>query len=150
MSCVSVSMQRRRLATSIRRLSHGLLSTMGGPGSPRGPGGHKPRRLSHSAVFSQHDGLDSDPLVPEPGSDAPALISDFLPEFRYQTFPGRDSFQVVCSSLFLSDAVVGVQQWVSVCVLQVLGVIAKGSFGPILKVQDVSKERILAVKVRQL
>lgn len=31
--------------------------------------------------------------------------------------------------------------------LQILGFIAKGSFGPILKVKDISKEKIYAVKV---
>uniref|UniRef100_A0A3B5B845 Ribosomal protein S6 kinase related a n=1 Tax=Stegastes partitus TaxID=144197 RepID=A0A3B5B845_9TELE len=52
----------------------------------------------------------------------PAFISVFLPEFPLRKFPAREHFQI-------------------------LGFIAKGSFGPILKVKDVCKEKIYAVKV---
>uniref|UniRef100_A0A668T0A5 Protein kinase domain-containing protein n=1 Tax=Oreochromis aureus TaxID=47969 RepID=A0A668T0A5_OREAU len=57
-----------------------------------------------------------------PGADRtpPAFISVFLPEFPHRRCP--DHFQI-------------------------LGFIAKGSFGPILKVKDISKEKIYAVKV---
>ncbi|XP_038817689.1 ribosomal protein S6 kinase-related protein-like [Salvelinus namaycush] len=51
----------------------------------------------------------------------PGLISIFLPEFPHPKFPGQDNFQI-------------------------LGFIAKGSFGPILKVKDRSKEKTYAVK----
>lgn len=64
-------------------------------------------------------------LPPEDGAEAPgadrtppAFISVFLPEFPHRRCP--DHFQI-------------------------LGFIAKGSFGPILKVKDISKEKIYAV-----
>ncbi|KAL0973208.1 hypothetical protein UPYG_G00200350 [Umbra pygmaea] len=52
----------------------------------------------------------------------PNLISVFLPEFPHRAFPGQDDFQI-------------------------LGFIAKGSFGPILKVKDRLKKKTYAVKV---
>ncbi|KAM3875114.1 ribosomal protein S6 kinase-related protein-like [Diretmus argenteus] len=52
----------------------------------------------------------------------PGFISVFLPEFPHRKFPGKDYFQI-------------------------LGFIAKGSFGPILKVKDKFKDKIYAVKV---
>ncbi|CAL8304678.1 unnamed protein product [Gadus morhua 'NCC'] len=52
----------------------------------------------------------------------PNFISMFLPEFPYRSGPGPQDFQV-------------------------LGYIAKGSFGPILKVKDKVKQKIYAVKV---
>lgn len=52
----------------------------------------------------------------------PGFISMFLPEFPHRTVPGHEHFQV-------------------------LGYIAKGSFGPILKVKDKTKQRTYAVKV---
>ncbi|KAL4608434.1 putative serine/threonine-protein kinase SgK494 [Arapaima gigas] len=52
----------------------------------------------------------------------PAFISIFLPEFPHRTAPCHEQFQV-------------------------LGYIAKGSFGPILKVKDRAKEKTYAVKV---
>ncbi|XP_074536068.1 ribosomal protein S6 kinase-related protein-like [Halichoeres trimaculatus] len=93
-------------------------------------------RLGHSAVFSPSgSGQDGKPRVsklllpPEDNSETsttktnpPNHISDFLPEFPLQRFPGPDHFQV-------------------------LGLIAKGSCGPILKVKDIFKEKIYAVKV---
>ncbi|XP_028428537.1 ribosomal protein S6 kinase-related protein [Perca flavescens] len=50
------------------------------------------------------------------------LPSVFLPEFPQRGLPGRDHFQI-------------------------LGFIAKGSYGPILKVKDITKEKTYAVKV---
>eukprot|EP00064_Thunnus_orientalis_P024489 superscaffoldBa00010582_g24784 len=98
-------------------------------------GVHIAHRLGHSAVFSQPDGPDSRLSIPKlllPPEDSaetsdtekktPALISVFLPEFPHRTFPGQEHFQI-------------------------LGFIAKGSFGPIVKVKDVLKEKIYAVKV---
>ncbi|XP_030600793.1 ribosomal protein S6 kinase-related protein-like [Archocentrus centrarchus] len=82
-------------------------------------------RLGHSAVFSQPVGADSRLLLPpEDGAETtpPALISVFLPEFPHRTFPEQDHFQI-------------------------LGFIAKGSYGPILKVKDICKEKTYAVKV---
>ncbi|XP_035290150.1 ribosomal protein S6 kinase-related protein [Anguilla anguilla] len=52
----------------------------------------------------------------------PGFISMFLPEFPHRNVPGHEHFQV-------------------------LGCIAKGSFGPILKVKDRSKQKTYAVKV---
>uniref|UniRef100_A0A3Q0QUJ3 Ribosomal protein S6 kinase related b n=1 Tax=Amphilophus citrinellus TaxID=61819 RepID=A0A3Q0QUJ3_AMPCI len=52
----------------------------------------------------------------------PGFITMFLPEFPHRTVPGHEHFQV-------------------------LGYIAKGSFGPILKVKDKAKQRTYAVKV---
>ncbi|KAM4619833.1 ribosomal protein S6 kinase-related protein [Polymixia lowei] len=52
----------------------------------------------------------------------PGFISMFLPEFPHRTVPGHEHFQV-------------------------LGYIAKGSFGPILKVKDKAKQKMYAVKV---
>ncbi|XP_056138773.1 ribosomal protein S6 kinase-related protein [Lampris incognitus] len=49
-------------------------------------------------------------------------VSVFLPEFQCRRFPGKDHFQI-------------------------LGFVAKGSFGPILKVKDKNKDKIYAVKV---
>ncbi|XP_067451184.1 ribosomal protein S6 kinase-related protein [Thunnus thynnus] len=118
--------RKREGATAQRRFSHGLLSNMGV---------HIAHRLGHSAVFSQPDGPDSRLSIPKlllPPEDSaetsdtekktPALISVFLPEFPHRTFPGQEHFQI-------------------------LGFIAKGSFGPIVKVKDVLKEKIYAVKV---
>ncbi|CAL9684157.1 unnamed protein product [Knipowitschia caucasica] len=51
-----------------------------------------------------------------------SAVSSFLPEFPLRDFPGQNRFQV-------------------------LGFIAKGSFGPILKIKDVSQDKIYAVKV---
>ncbi|XP_060942560.1 ribosomal protein S6 kinase-related protein [Limanda limanda] len=52
----------------------------------------------------------------------PGFISMFLPEYPHRALPGQEHFQV-------------------------LGYIAKGSFGPILKVKDKSKRKTYAVKV---
>ncbi|KAK3523995.1 hypothetical protein QTP70_017508, partial [Hemibagrus guttatus] len=52
----------------------------------------------------------------------PAFINMFLPEFPHCSIPGHEHFQI-------------------------LGYIAKGSFGPILKVKDKSKQKTYAVKV---
>ncbi|KAG8001927.1 hypothetical protein GBF38_012205 [Nibea albiflora] len=87
----------------------------------------------HSAVFCQPVGPEGrSPKVLLPPEDTaetsdkerapPAFISVFLPEFPHCRFPGRDHFQI-------------------------LGFIAKGSYGPILKVRDVFKDKMFAVKV---
>ncbi|KAJ7997522.1 hypothetical protein DPEC_G00229890 [Dallia pectoralis] len=52
----------------------------------------------------------------------PGFISLFLPEFPHRALPAQQRFQV-------------------------LGYIAKGSFGPILKVKDNTREKTYAVKV---
>lgn len=109
-----------------RRFSHGFLSNVGGSIA---------HRLGHSAVFARPVGADGRPPVPKlllpPEDDAetsgtertpPAFISVFLPEFPHRRLPGKDHFQI-------------------------LGFIAKGSFGPILRVKDICKERLYAVKV---
>uniref|UniRef100_A0A8C7QCY9 Ribosomal protein S6 kinase related a n=1 Tax=Oncorhynchus mykiss TaxID=8022 RepID=A0A8C7QCY9_ONCMY len=62
------------------------------------------------------------PQKPGMESTLPGFISVFLPEFPHRTFTGQDDFQI-------------------------LGFIAKGSFGPILKVKDRLKEKTYAVKV---
>ncbi|MCI4386383.1 hypothetical protein PGIGA_G00061680 [Pangasianodon gigas] len=54
--------------------------------------------------------------------DLPAFINMFLPEFPHRNAPGHEHFQI-------------------------LGYIAKGSFGPILKVKDKLKQKTYAVKV---
>ncbi|XP_037630855.1 ribosomal protein S6 kinase-related protein isoform X2 [Sebastes umbrosus] len=104
-----------------RRLSHGFFSNVGVSIT---------HRLGHSAVFSRPAGPDCRPKVPKvllPPEDTEttppsASISVFLPEFPQHKLPGRDHFQI-------------------------LGFIAKGSYGPILKVKDVFKEKTYAVKV---
>ncbi|XP_067102832.1 ribosomal protein S6 kinase-related protein [Osmerus mordax] len=102
------------------RAWHGLVSNMGifiGP----------------SGLVTQHMVLGTRPpdhlLPPEhclekPGLEGPlpGFISIFLPEFPHRKFPGQDHFQI-------------------------LGFIAKGSFGPILKVKDKAEEKTYAVKV---
>uniref|UniRef100_UPI0037E853E3 ribosomal protein S6 kinase-related protein-like n=1 Tax=Semicossyphus pulcher TaxID=241346 RepID=UPI0037E853E3 len=123
-----ISRNRKRVGPAAqRRLSHGFFSNRVASIT---------NRLGHSAVFSRPaDGLDDRPPVPKlplppeddsetspTETDPPAFISVFLPEFPQQRFPGRDHFQV-------------------------LGFIAKGSYGPILKVKDILKEKIYAVKV---
>uniref|UniRef100_A0A665XDG3 Ribosomal protein S6 kinase related b n=1 Tax=Echeneis naucrates TaxID=173247 RepID=A0A665XDG3_ECHNA len=55
----------------------------------------------------------------------PGFITMFLPEFPHRTVPRHEHFQV-------------------------LGYIAKGSFGPILKVKDKAKQKTYAVKVSLL
>lgn len=52
----------------------------------------------------------------------PGFVAMFLPEFPHRIVPGHEHFQV-------------------------LGYIAKGSFGPILKVKDKAKQKTYAVKV---
>ncbi|XP_070685461.1 ribosomal protein S6 kinase-related protein-like [Pempheris klunzingeri] len=105
-----------------RRPSHGFLSNMGVSIT---------HRLGHSAVFSRPVGPSVPRLLLPPEDRAetsstegapPALISGFLPEFPLHSFPGQDRYQV-------------------------LGFIARGSYGPILKVKDVFKEKTFAVKV---
>uniref|UniRef100_A0A3P8SN14 Ribosomal protein S6 kinase related n=1 Tax=Amphiprion percula TaxID=161767 RepID=A0A3P8SN14_AMPPE len=96
-------------------------------------------KLGHSAVFSQPVEVNDKPsdsklLLPledaaetsEPKSTPPAFISVFLPEFPLQV-RRKEITVLLCS--------------------QILGFVAKGSFGPILKVKDVCKEKVYAVKV---
>ncbi|XP_061576380.1 ribosomal protein S6 kinase-related protein [Cololabis saira] len=125
MGSESSKSRKRELPAVQRRLSHGFLSSVGVSVA---------HRLGHSAMFSQSLRLDvqppvsSPPLPPEEGGEAsgvlapPAFISVFLPEFPQRRFPAPEHFQV-------------------------LGFIAKGSFGPILKIMDVCKDKIYAVKV---
>ncbi|XP_041850671.1 ribosomal protein S6 kinase-related protein [Melanotaenia boesemani] len=118
--------EKREQSSAQRRLSHGFLSNV------RVSIAH---RLGHSATFSQPLEMDLQPSVshlllpPEDGgemSDAekapPTFISVFLPEFPHCKNPAGEHFQT-------------------------LGFIAKGSFGPILKIKDNCKEKIYAVKV---
>ncbi|KAK6475564.1 ribosomal protein S6 kinase-related protein-like [Huso huso] len=68
------------------------------------------------------------PLPPSPGKDVPewplsGFISLFLPEFPHRSFPGKERFQI-------------------------LDCIAKGSYGPILKVKDRQKEKTCAVLLK--
>nr|XP_046245437.1 ribosomal protein S6 kinase-related protein isoform X2 [Scatophagus argus] len=87
-----------------------------------------PQRLGHSAVFSQPAGPPVPRVLLPPGDRAETsgaertLFSVFLPEFPRCKFSGRDHFQI-------------------------LGFIAKGSYGPILKVRDIFKDKTFAVKV---
>ncbi|XP_031153478.1 ribosomal protein S6 kinase-related protein [Sander lucioperca] len=111
---------KREGAAAQRRVSHGFLSNVGVSIT---------HRLGHSAVYSRPVGPDSRapvPTLPLPPEDTetthPASISVFLPEFPQRKLPGRDLFQI-------------------------LGFIAKGSYGPILKVKDITKEKTYAVKV---
>ncbi|KAL2095781.1 hypothetical protein ACEWY4_007929 [Coilia grayii] len=68
------------------------------------------------------DSLLSDPERPRMEWTLPGFISLFLPEFPHRSFAGQVN-------------------------LQILELIAKGSFGPILKVKDCAEEKIYAVKV---
>ncbi|XP_022615443.1 putative serine/threonine-protein kinase F31E3.2 [Seriola dumerili] len=121
-----VSKNKKEGPTAPRRLSHGFLSNMGVSMA---------HRLGHSAVFSRAVGLDDRlpaprlMLAPEDNAGTsdtdrtpPAYVSVFLPEFPHRKFPGQEHFQI-------------------------LGLIAKGSYGPIIKVKDIFKEKTYAVKV---
>ncbi|KAI2656190.1 Ribosomal protein S6 kinase-related protein [Labeo rohita] len=72
-------------------------------------------------VSEQSRPSDSNPEGPRLEWTLPGFISVFLPEFPHG-FTGRKH-------------------------LQILGFVAKGSFGPILKVKDVSKDETYAIKV---
>ncbi|KAK6473277.1 ribosomal protein S6 kinase-related protein-like [Huso huso] len=68
------------------------------------------------------------PLPPSPGKDVlewplSGFIFLFLPEFPHRSFPGKERFQI-------------------------LDCIAKGSYGPILKVKDRQKEKTCAVLLK--
>ncbi|XP_049432432.1 ribosomal protein S6 kinase-related protein isoform X2 [Epinephelus fuscoguttatus] len=112
--------RKRERPPAQRRLSHGFLSNLGVSIS---------HRRRHTVAFSQPVGLENRPPIPTlllPPEDTettlPPFISIFLPEFPQRTLPGQDHFQI-------------------------LGFIAKGSYGPILKVKDIFKEKTYAVKV---
>ncbi|KAM8898355.1 ribosomal protein S6 kinase-related protein [Spinachia spinachia] len=62
------------------------------------------------------------PGMPRAEWSLPGFITMFLPEFPHRSVPGHEHFQV-------------------------LSYIAKGSFGPILKVKDMTKQKTYAVKV---
>ncbi|XP_065143527.1 ribosomal protein S6 kinase-related protein [Paramisgurnus dabryanus] len=92
-------------------------------------------RVSPLQIQSHRRICDKEPSIPEhlltsmPGPEKllmqcslPTFINMFLPEFPHRNVPGHEHFQV-------------------------LGYIAKGSFGPILKVKDKSKQKTYAVKV---
>ncbi|XP_018520905.1 ribosomal protein S6 kinase-related protein [Lates calcarifer] len=117
---------KREGSAAPRRLSHGFLSNVGVSIA---------HRLGHSAVFSRPAGQVDRLAVPKlllPPEDngetsdtertPQAFISAFLPEFPHRKCPERDHFQI-------------------------LGFIAKGSYGPIVKVKDVFSESTYAVKV---
>ncbi|XP_042342447.1 ribosomal protein S6 kinase-related protein [Plectropomus leopardus] len=112
--------RKRERPPAQRRFSHGFLSNVGVSIT---------HRLGHSAVFSRSVGPDSRPPIPilllppeDTETTLPAFISAFLPEFPQRKLPDREHFQI-------------------------LGFIAKGSYGPILKVKDIFKEKTYAVKV---
>ncbi|XP_030008758.1 ribosomal protein S6 kinase-related protein [Sphaeramia orbicularis] len=115
---------KREGAAHHRRFSHGLLSVA-----------HRLGQLGPSGVFSRTPHLDTSLSIPNMSmspedtaetSNTEKTPSDstslFLPEFPLRTFPGQGRFQI-------------------------LGFIAKGSFGPILKVKGISEEKTYAVKV---
>ncbi|XP_029571136.1 ribosomal protein S6 kinase-related protein-like [Salmo trutta] len=77
---------------------------------------------SEAPIPEDHLQPGDSPQKPVMEGTHPGFISIFLPEFPHPKFPGQDNFQI-------------------------LGFIAKGFFGPILKVKDMSKEKIYAVKV---
>ncbi|XP_047449854.1 ribosomal protein S6 kinase-related protein isoform X2 [Mugil cephalus] len=81
-------------------------------------------RLGNSAVFSRPVGVGGGLPAPTQATERtpPAFTSVFMPEFPPRTFPREDKFQIQ-------------------------GLVAKGSFGPILKVKDICKEKTYAVKV---
>uniref|UniRef100_UPI003AB0514D ribosomal protein S6 kinase-related protein-like n=1 Tax=Centroberyx gerrardi TaxID=166262 RepID=UPI003AB0514D len=96
---------------------------------------HRLGHLGYPGLLTSPTGLEGRLPVPKhlvPPEDSveksavekplPGFISVFLPEFPHHKFPGKDHFQI-------------------------LGFIAKGSFGPILKVRDKLKEKTYAVKV---
>ncbi|XP_055736243.1 ribosomal protein S6 kinase-related protein-like isoform X1 [Salvelinus fontinalis] len=129
----SDSSKRKRQAPSQERRRyqawHGLLSNMGISFTDEihhiGP----PGLATQCMVLSSGAPIPEDLLLPGDSPQKPVmewtlpgLISIFLPEFPHPKFPGQDNFQI-------------------------LGFIAKGSFGPILKVKDRSKEKTYAVKV---
>lgn len=84
----------------------------------------------------------------------PGFVSVFLPEFPHRPVPGHEHFQVQSKEMFpllplcfcsLSSVFTVTSH--SFLSWQVLGYIAKGSFGPILKVKDKAKQKMYAVKV---
>uniref|UniRef100_A0A672T7Q7 Uncharacterized serine/threonine-protein kinase SgK494-like n=1 Tax=Sinocyclocheilus grahami TaxID=75366 RepID=A0A672T7Q7_SINGR len=84
---------------------------------------------SHRMICDKEPSIPEHPVSSLPGPEKlrmewslPSFINLFLPEFPHRNVPGHEHFQV-------------------------LGYIAKGSFGPILKVKDKSKQKIYAVKV---
>lgn len=92
----------------------------------------------------------------------PGFVTMFLPEFPHRAVPGHEHFQVknkkicfirhtsavlYCLSSTFSNFVIWFLPFFSD---KVLGYIAKGSFGPILKVRDKSKQKTYAVKVSVL
>lgn len=102
----------------------------------------------------------------------PAFITMFLPEFPHKAVPGHEHFQVkltptqnwqttkLCLTYFHTHVSVSDTFWLlslvpPLCLcsvlcsktFQVLSYIAKGSFGPILKVKDKARQKTYAVKV---
>ncbi|XP_076002053.1 ribosomal protein S6 kinase-related protein-like isoform X2 [Genypterus blacodes] len=125
----SVSKSPRRRPAAEQQRSDGFISNLGVSIS------HRLQQLRRSAPFSRPVRLNcrlsvTKTLLPphdraqrtSGDGPLPALVAVFLPEFPHRSFPLHDRFQI-------------------------LGFIAKGSFGPILKVKDISKEKTFAVKV---
>ncbi|KAM3615993.1 uncharacterized protein V6R79_010664 [Siganus canaliculatus] len=112
---------KREAPAAQRRFSHGFLSNMAVSIT---------QRLGHSAVFPRPVGHGDRPSISklqlplEVGAEDTegTWMSGFLPEFPKRRFPGREHFQI-------------------------LGFIAKGSYGPILKVRDILKDKTFALKV---
>lgn len=137
--CVS---PQKRGAAAERRLSVGFLTNMRDS---------IVQRLGHSAVFS---------LPASCGPPAPELLlssgdktqtsevdetAAFLPEFPHRLFPEQEHYKVPPPSAGEGE------KCRNTCKRrlfhQILGFIAKGSYGPIVRVKDGFKDQLFAVKV---
>lgn len=132
---------KRQAGGERRRLSHGIHSDTG-VSSAQTP-------TQSSACCG---GGDRRPPGPEESGTDGASVSVFLPEFPPCQSPERDHFQVMLTQnkSLLSENFggwsIGNTGIASFLCSQVLGFIAKGSYGPIMKVKD-NFNKVFAVKV---
>uniref|UniRef100_A0A3B4AFV7 Protein kinase domain-containing protein n=1 Tax=Periophthalmus magnuspinnatus TaxID=409849 RepID=A0A3B4AFV7_9GOBI len=145
-ACFSVSLQPDGAAHH-RRFSHGLISNFGASVvhrlSRRGPFSQTVQLPVTNTSSSTHE--DNNPQ---------SSVSPFLPEFPLRKFPGKNQFQVVHrpqnnkynNAILKKERGKKKKLFIASLYLQVLGFIAKGSFGPILKIKDVSIDKIFAIK----
>lgn len=131
---------QKRGAAADRRLSVGFLSNM------RDAITH---RLGHSAVFSlpASCGPPAPDFLLPPGSMSEVdETSAFLPEFPHRLFPEQERYQVSPRPQQVREKCArNTHELYLFC--QILGFIAKGSYGPIVRVKDGFKDQLFAVKV---
>lgn len=130
---------QKRGAAAERRLSVGFLSNM------RDAITH---RLGHSAIFSlpASCGPPAPELLLPPGDKTQTSEVDvFLPEFPHRLFSELERYKVPPTSAGEASSCRNAFKLHLFC--QILGLIAKGSYGPIVKVKDAFKDQAFAVKV---